>query len=50
MRAIVGSQLGELAEQFDAYESLRMVKNNNRVLEAMEDLSKIQIPARIGQE
>jgi ribosome-binding protein aMBF1 (putative translation factor) len=42
------SQLQELQEQIDAYEGLHMGKSKELVLEAMEDLPKTLIRARIA--
>jgi ribosome-binding protein aMBF1 (putative translation factor) len=47
-RDAAGSQLQELQEQIDAYERLQMGKSKELVLEAVEDLPKTLIRARIA--
>ena len=47
-RAAVASQLQELQEQIDAYQLLQMGKSKELVLEALEDLPKTLIRARIA--
>ena len=47
-RAAADSQLQELQEQIDAYQLLQMGKSKELVLEALEDLPKTLIRARIA--
>ena len=47
-RAAAASQLQELQEQIDAYQLLQMGKSKELVLEALEDLPKTLIRARIA--